>query len=144
MTENEILSSANFEYIVFQIPKNTVKLILDCMVLNEDKTQTVRGSFDPEAIREIRNDYIDLTDITEKNSGIDENSLFVVASIPKNIFKLEATFSIFNNDGITLKHQIYDMEDIRKMRNNYLELDPEDSFFSFWELSEDLKTNQND
>ena len=144
MTENEILSSANFEYIVFQIPKNTVKLILDCVILNVDKTQTVRGTFDPEAIREIRSDYIDLTDTTEKNSGIDEDSLFVVVSIPKNIFKLEATFSIFNNDGITLKHEIYDMEDIRKMRNNYLKLDPDDSFFSFWELSEDPKTNQND
>ena len=135
MTEKEILSDNNFHHIILSVPKETVEIIMKCKVLCGGDVKTAQGTFDMEAIRQIRNDFCELWEGQRKECPNKTKEINVIPMIPKNTMSINL-FCIVFQDGKLLKKEFnYDTEEVRKMRNEYLKLDPDDDFFSYWVLN---------
>lgn len=143
LTKEELLDDKYFEYIRMLIPKDTIHFKLQCkVVFNDGEPVMMEGEFKASDIRNIRNDYVELI---QYNHLQEEEGLFdsfpahpVVLKIPKNTFHICLSLSLYIQEDIVFHKKNYDMEDIRKMRNDYLLLDPDEDFFAFCILNEDF------
>lgn len=135
MTEKEILADNNFHRIILSVPKETVEMILKCKVLYGEDVKTAQGTFDMEAIRQIRNDFCELWEDQRKNCPNKTNEINVIPTIPKNTMSINLFCVVFQNGKLMKKEFNYDTEEVREMRNEYLKLDPDDDFFSYWVLN---------
>lgn len=61
----------------------------------------------------------------------------IIITIPKDICKLECVaYFIGDDDELHKASSIYNANDLRECRNDYLQLDPDDDFFSVYQITD--------
>jgi hypothetical protein len=69
----------------------------------------------------------------------DENFVKIIIDIPKNCVAFHSICEVYNDGEVVKLRGYYGPDDIRKCRNDYLELDPDDDYFGRWVLTDEAK-----
>lgn len=135
MTNEKLLDNNNFIHVVTSIPSNTVKMVLKCTLFVDDKTLQMQGTYHMMDICHMQNDYHQLKE-RDENPLTDKSLVKVIFSIPKDTIHIDVTFSVYEDKEIKEKEDVYDVQKVCEIRNNYLSLDPKDDFFTYWIINE--------
>lgn len=65
----------------------------------------------------------------------EDNFMLVVMEIPKNAVEVKLDCNVYHNGNIQNMIGFFGLQEIRELRNKYLQLDPTDDAFVFYHLT---------